>query len=162
MNTEVMNLYREKGVNPASGCVPMLLQFPVLLAFYSMLSQSIELRGADFGFWIHDLSAPDPYFVIPILMAATMFWQQKITPSTADPAQQRVMMIMPLMFTFMFLWAPSGLVIYWFVSNLWAIGQQYFTNWMIGPPVVQAARPPAERRLKNAGAGRTPDAEKHS
>jgi YidC/Oxa1 family membrane protein insertase len=162
MNTEVMNLYREKGVNPASGCVPMLLQFPVLLAFYSMLSQSIELRGADFGFWIHDLSAPDPYFVIPILMAATMFWQTKITPSTADPAQQRVMMIMPLMFTFMFLWAPSGLVIYWFVSNLWAIGQQYFTNWMIGPPVAQAARPPAERRVKNAGAGKTPDAEKRS
>ncbi|MBM3817705.1 MAG: membrane protein insertase YidC [Acidimicrobiia bacterium] len=162
MNTEVMNLYREKGVNPASGCVPMLLQFPVLLAFYSMLSQSIELRGADFGFWIHDLSAPDPYFVIPILMAATMFWQTKITPTTADPAQQRVMMIMPLMFTFMFLWAPSGLVIYWFVSNLWAIGQQYFTNWMIGPPVVQAVRPPAERRLKNAGAGRTPDAEKRT
>jgi YidC/Oxa1 family membrane protein insertase len=162
MNTEVMNLYREKGVNPASGCVPMLLQFPVLLAFYSMLSQSIELRGADFGFWIHDLSAPDPYFVVPILMAATMFWQTKITPTTADPAQQRVMMIMPLMFTFMFLWAPSGLVIYWFVSNLWAIGQQYFTNWMIGPPVVHAARPPAERRVKNAGAGRTPDAEKRS
>ena len=162
MNTEVMNLYREKGVNPASGCVPMLLQFPVLLAFYSMLSQSIELRGADFGFWIHDLSAPDPYFVIPILMAATMFWQTKITPTTADPAQQRVMMIMPLMFTFMFLWAPSGLVIYWFVSNLWAIGQQYFTNWMIGPPAIPAARPAAERRLKNAGAGRTPDAEKRS
>ena len=99
MNTEVMNLYREKGVNPASGCVPMLLQFPVLLAFYSMLSQSIELRGADFGWWIHDLSRPDPYYVIPILMAVTMFWQTKITPTTADPAQQRVMLIMPLMFT---------------------------------------------------------------
>jgi YidC/Oxa1 family membrane protein insertase len=162
MNTEVMNLYREKGVNPASACVPMLLQFPVLLAFYSMLSQSIELRGADFGFWIHDLSAPDPYFVVPILMAGTMFWQTKITPSAADPAQQKVMMIMPLMFTFMFLWAPSGLVIYWFVSNLWAIGQQYFTNWLIGPPVVAAARPPAERRVKNVGTGRTSDAEKKS
>ena len=75
MNTEIMNLYREKGVNPASGCVPMLLQFPVLLAFYSMLSQSIELRGADFGGWITDLSQPDPYYVIPVLMAITMFWQ---------------------------------------------------------------------------------------
>ena len=160
MNTEVMNLYREKGVNPASGCVPMLLQFPVLLAFYSMLSQSIELRGADFGLWIHDLSAPDPYFVVPILMAVTMFWQTKITPSAADPAQQKVMMLMPLMFTFMFLWAPSGLVIYWFVSNLWAIGQQYFTNWLIGPPVIQTVRPPAERRVKNVGTGRTPDADK--
>ena len=89
MNTEIMNLYREKGVNPASGCVPMLLQFPVLLAFYSMLSQSIELRGADFALWITDLSQPDPYYVIPVLMAVTMFWQTKITPSTADPAQQR-------------------------------------------------------------------------
>jgi YidC/Oxa1 family membrane protein insertase len=162
MNTEIMNLYREKGVNPASGCVPMLLQFPVLLAFYSMLSQSIELRGAEFGLWITDLSQPDPYYVIPVLMAITMFWQTKITPSTADPAQQRVMMIMPLMFTVFFLWAPSGLVIYWFVSNLWAIGQQYFTNWLIGPPTVATGRPPAERRLKNVGAGRTTDAEKRS
>jgi YidC/Oxa1 family membrane protein insertase len=162
MNTEVMNLYREKGVNPASGCVPMLLQFPVLLAFYSMLSQSIELRGANFGWWITDLSQPDPYYVVPVLMAVTMFWQAKITPTTADPAQQRIMLIMPLMFTVFFLWAPSGLVIYWFVSNLWAIGQQYFTNWLIGPAPVMAARPPAERRVKSVGAGRTTDAEKRS
>lgn len=162
MNTEVMNLYREKGVNPASGCVPMVLQFPVLLAFYSMLSQSIELRGADFGWWITDLSQPDPYYVIPVLMAVTMFWQTRITPSTADPAQQRIMMIMPLMFTVFFLWAPSGLVTYWFVSNLWAIGQQYFTNWLLGPVAVSTARPAAERRLKNVGAGRTTDADKRS
>ena len=162
MNAEIMSLYREKGVNPASGCVPMLLQFPVLLAFYSMLSQSIELRGAEFGWWIGDLSQPDPYYVIPVLMAVTMFWQTKITPSTADPAQQKIMMIMPLMFSVMFLKAPSGLVIYWFVSNLWAIGQQYFTNWWIGPATVSTGRPPAERRLKNAGAGRTTDAEKRS
>ena len=162
MNTEIMNLYREKGVNPASGCVPMLLQFPVLLAFYSMLSQSIELRGAPFALWIGDLSQPDPYYVIPVLMAVTMFWQTKITPTTADPAQQRIMMIMPLMFTVFFLWAPSGLVVYWFVSNLWAIGQQYFTNWLIGPAPVSVSRPPAERRTKAVGAGRTPDAEKRS
>ena len=160
MNTEIMALYKEKGVNPAGGCLPMLLQFPVLLAFYAMLSQAIELRGADFALWIRDLSQPDPYYVIPILMAGTMFWQTKITPTTADPAQQRVMMIMPLMFTVMFLWAPSGLVIYWFVSNLWAIGQQYFTNWMIGPPVVSVARPAAERQLKNVGSSRTGDASK--
>ena len=159
MNTEIMNLYREKGVNPASGCWPMLLQFPVLLAFYSMLSQSIELRDAVFGLWITDLSRPDPYFVIPILMAASMFWQMRLTP-VADPTQQRIMMIMPVMFSVMFLWVPSGLVLYWFVSNLWAIGQQYVTNWLIGPPPVQVARPPAERRLKNVGAGRTTEAEK--
>jgi YidC/Oxa1 family membrane protein insertase len=160
MNTEIMALYKDKGVNPAGGCLPMLLQFPVLLAFYSMLSQAIELRGAEFGWWIGDLSQPDPYYVIPVLMAGTMFWQTKITPSTADPAQQRIMMFMPLMFSVMFLWAPSGLVIYWFVSNLWAISQQYFTNWMIGPAPVSVARPAAERQLKNVGASRTGGASK--
>jgi YidC/Oxa1 family membrane protein insertase len=162
MNTEIMNLYREKGVNPASGCVPMLLTMPILFAFYSLLSQAIELRGAEFGLWIRDLSEHDPYYVTPVLMALTMFWQQRITPSTADPAQQKIMMMMPLMFGVMFLWVPSGLVLYWFVGNLWAIGQQYFTNWMIGPPVVSTARPPAERRMKNAGTGRTAAAERKS
>jgi YidC/Oxa1 family membrane protein insertase len=160
MNTEIMNLYREKGVNPASGCVPMLLQMPLLFAFYSMLSQAIELRGADFALWIHDLSQADPYFVVPILMAASMYWQQKITPTTADPAQQRIMMMMPLMFSVMFLWAPSGLVIYWFVSNVWAIGQQYFTNWWLGPAPMATVRPPAERRLKSAGAGKSAGAKR--
>jgi YidC/Oxa1 family membrane protein insertase len=162
MNTEIMNLYREKGVNPASGCVPMLLTMPILFAFYSLLSQSIELRGAEFALWIKDLSEHDPYYVTPVMMALTMFWQQRITPSTADPAQQKIMMMMPLMFGVMFLWVPSGLVLYWFVGNLWAIGQQYFTNWMIGPPVGSPARPPAERRVKSAGAGRTAAAERKS
>ena len=159
MNTEVMNLYREKGVNPASGCVPMLLTMPVLFAFYSLLSQAIELRGAPFGFWIQDLSRLDPYYVTPLLMGASMFWQQKITPSTMDPQQAKVMLFMPVIFTFMFLQFPSGLAIYYFTSNLWTIGQQYFTNWLIGPPQVQPGRSPAERRLKNAGGGRTADAE---
>jgi YidC/Oxa1 family membrane protein insertase len=140
MNTEIMNLYRERGVNPASGCVPMLLTMPVLLAFYSLLSMSIELRGAPFGAWIHDLSAPDPYFVIPLLMGITMFWQQKITPSAADPTQQKVMMIMPVMFTAMMAFSPSGVVLYWTVSQLWAIGQQYLTNQLIGPPAVATVR----------------------
>jgi YidC/Oxa1 family membrane protein insertase len=162
MNTEIMNLYREKGVNPASGCVPMLLTLPILFAFYGLLSQAIELRGAEFGLWIKDLSEHDPYYVTPVLMAMTMFWQQRITPSTADPAQQKIMMMMPLMFGVMFLWVPSGLVLYWFVGNLWAIGQQYFTNWMIGPPALATTRPPAERRMKSAGAGRTAAAERKS
>ncbi|MCC7125261.1 MAG: membrane protein insertase YidC [Acidobacteria bacterium] len=130
MNEEVMALYKTKGVNPASGCVPMLLTFPFLFAFYAMLSQAIELRGADFAGWINDLSRPDPLYITPLLMGATMFWQQKITPTSADPVQQRVMMIMPIMFTFMFLSYPSGLVIYWTMSNLWAIGQQYATMSM--------------------------------
>jgi YidC/Oxa1 family membrane protein insertase len=159
MNSEIMGLYREKGVNPASGCVPMLLTLPVLFAFYSLLSQAIELRGARFGLWITDLSERDPYYITPVLMALTMFWQQKITPSTADPAQQRIMMIMPLMFGVMFLAAPSGLVLYWFVGNLFAIGQQYFTNWWIGRPQPVAARATDERRIKSAGAGRTAGAE---
>jgi len=162
MNTEIMNLYREKGVNPASGCVPMLLTMPVLLAFYSMLSMSIELRDAPFTGWIRDLSAADPYFVLPVLMGISMFWQQRVTPSTADPTQQRIMLIMPVLFTVMMAFAPSGVVLYWFVSQLWAIGQQYFTNWLLGPPAVAAARPPAERRLKSVGGGRTAGGAKRS
>jgi YidC/Oxa1 family membrane protein insertase len=159
MQSEIMGLYKEKGVNPASGCVPMLLTLPILFAFYSLLSQSVELRGASFGWWIKDLSERDPLYITPVLMAVTMFWQQKMTPSTADPAQQRIMMMMPLMFGVMFLAAPSGLVLYWFVGNLFAIGQQYFTNWWIGPPTVATVRPPATRRIKSAGSGRTAEAE---
>jgi len=162
MNTEVMNLYREKGVNPASGCVPMLLMMPVLFAFYALLTQAIELRGASFGWWIKDLSQPDPFFVIPILVSLTMFWQQKMTPATGDPTQRQMMMLMPIVFGFIFLTTAAGTALYWFVSNVWAIAQQYFTNWLIGPPVVHTARPAAERRLKNAGTGRTAGAEKHS
>jgi len=162
MNTEVMNLYREKGVNPASGCIPMLLMMPVLFAFYQLLAQSIELRGAAFGWWIKDLSQPDPFFIIPILVSLTMFWQQKMTPVAGDPTQRQMMMLMPIVFGFIFLTTAAGTALYWFVSNVWAIAQQYFTNWLIGPPVVHTARPAAERRLKNAGTGRTAGAEKHS
>jgi YidC/Oxa1 family membrane protein insertase len=138
MNEEVMALYKAKGVNPASGCVPMLLTFPFLFAFYAMLSQAIEIRGADFVGWITDLSRPDPLYITPLLMGATMFWQQRIAPTSADPVQQRVMMIMPLMFTFMFLSYPSGLVIYWTISNLWAIGQQYLTTGLVPPAKIKS------------------------
>ena len=158
MNQELMALYKERGVNPASGCVPMLLTLPVLFAFYSMLSVAIELRGAPFAGQIHDLSAHDPWFIWPILMGVTMFIQQKMTPSTADPMQQRIMLIMPVMMTGMFLWAASGLVIYWTVSNTWGILQQMLTNRLIGPTVVRTVRPPAERRVKNVGGGRTDQA----
>lgn len=133
MNEEVMALYKSKGANPASGCVPMLLTLPVLFAFYSLLSQAIEIRGAPFALWITDLSLRDPWYITPLLMGGTMFWQQRLQPGTGDPVQQKVLMFMPVMFTAMFMTAPSGLVIYWFTSNLWAIGQQYFTNWLIGP-----------------------------
>jgi YidC/Oxa1 family membrane protein insertase len=155
MNVELMNLYRERGANPASGCVPMLLTLPVLFAFYSMLSVAIELRGAPFIGWIKDLSVYDPWFVTPILMGATQFVQQKMTPATGDAMQQRMMLFMPLIFMTMFIWAPSGLVLYWTMSNLWAIGQQVVTNKLIGPAPRHAVRPPAERRVKSAGAGKS-------
>ena len=140
MNTEVMELYKTKGVNPASGCVPMLLTMPFLFAFYAMLSVAIEIRGANFFAWITNLSAPDPLFITPVLMGAAQFWQTKMTPTTADPAQQKIMMFMPIMFTFMSLSFPSGLVIYWLVSTVWTIGQQYTTNYLIGAPARRIAK----------------------
>jgi YidC/Oxa1 family membrane protein insertase len=156
MRVELTNLYRERGVNPVSGCIPMVLTMPVLFAFYSMLSQAIEIRGAPFILWIKDLSANDPLYITPILMGITMVVQQKMTPATGtDPMQQRMMMMMPIMFSVMGLWFPSGLVIYWLVSNLLTIGQQYATNKLIGPTKVKSLRPAAERRLKQAGAGKT-------
>jgi len=140
MNAEVMALYKAKGVNPASGCVPMLLTFPFLFAFYAMLSQSIEIRGAYFMAWLTNLSAPDPYYVTPLAMGAVQFWQTRLTPSTADPAQQKIMMFMPLMFMAMSFGFPSGLVLYWLVSTLFTIGQQYFTNYLIGAPAKPAVK----------------------
>jgi YidC/Oxa1 family membrane protein insertase len=156
MNQELMALYKERGVNPASGCVPMLIPFPVLIAFYSLLTVATELRGQPFMLWIRDLSAPDPYYVTPILMGASQLWQQWIAPAAGvDPIQRKMMMIMPVVFTFLFLGYPAGVALYWFASNLWAIGQQYGTNYLIGPPNIRTVRPPAERRLKRAGASKT-------
>ena len=156
MNQELMALYRERGVNPASGCVPMLLTMPVFFAFYAMLTVAIELRGAPFFGWIHDLSRPDPLYIIPILMGLTQIWQMRITPQTGtDPAQQKMMMVMPVVFMFFFLWTSAGALLYWLVSNVWGIGQQYLTNYLIGPPTVRAVRPPAERRMKQVGSGKT-------
>jgi len=160
MNVELMNLYRERGVNPASGCVPMLLTLPVLFAFYSMLSVAIELRGAPFVGWIKDLSVHDPLYITPIVMGITQFVQTKMTPTTADPMQQRMMLFMPLIMMTMFVWAPSGLVLYWTVSNIWAIGQQAFTNRLIGRSQKRTARPPAERRVKSVGGGKSEGAAK--
>jgi len=152
MNQELMELYKQRGVNPAGGCVPMLLTMPILFAFYSMLAYSIELRGAPFGLWIKDLSVYDPYFVTPILTGITMLVQQRMTPQTAtDPVQQKMFMFMPVIFTVMFLWAPSGLNIYWLVNNVLAIAQQYFTNKIIGP--ARIPRPAADRRLTKKGDG---------
>ena len=155
MNQEMMALYKQKGVNPASGCVPMLLTLPVLFAFYAMLSVAIELRGAPFLGWIHDLAAADPLYITPVLMGATMFWQQKLMPTTADPVQQKVFLLMPLIFTVMFLAAPAGLVIYWLMSNLMAIGQQYLTNRMIGPPPGAKPKPAVVKGRPGPAGART-------
>lgn len=135
MSEEMMDLYKREGINPmssVSGCLPLLLQLPVLWAMLSVLTVVIELRGAHFFGWLADLSAPDPIYVTPVLMGLTMFGQQLMSMAkTDDPqqrTQQRIMLFMPLMFTYFFLWAPSGLVIYWLVNSVLGIGQQVFVN----------------------------------
>jgi YidC/Oxa1 family membrane protein insertase len=132
MNEELMKLYKDEDINPLgsmSGCLPLLLQLPILYAFYAILSISIELRRAPFMLWIRDLSQKDPYFVTPIIMGATQLVQQAMTSaSIPDPAQRRMMYLMPVMFTYIFLSFPSGLVLYWLVNNLLGIGQQYLIN----------------------------------
>jgi YidC/Oxa1 family membrane protein insertase len=125
-----------------------------------MLSVAIELRGAPFIGWIRDLSSYDPFYITPVLMGLTQFVQTRMQPVSADPMQQKMMMFMPLVMMSFFLWAPSGLVLYWTTSNLWAIGQQALTNKLIGPAKPRTVRPPAERRVKNVGGGRTDQAVK--
>lgn len=124
MNTEMMELYRSKGVNPMGGCLPLLLQMPIFVALYNTLRGVYELRGAPFVLWIRDLSVKDPYYVLPILMGAIMFLQQKLSPPAGDPQQAKIFQFMPLIFTFMFLSFPSGLVLYWLVSSLLSFGVQ--------------------------------------
>ncbi|MEO8216808.1 MAG: membrane protein insertase YidC [Acidobacteriota bacterium] len=128
MNAEMMKLYQQEGVNPMSGCLPIVLQLPILWGFYSLLSHAIELRNAGFMLWITDLSAKDPYYITPILMTITMFIQQVMTPTTADPAQKRIFMVMPLIFGWIFKEFPSGLVLYWLVQNILTIAQQMIMN----------------------------------
>jgi YidC/Oxa1 family membrane protein insertase len=149
LNKEIMELYRRNGVNPLGGCLPMVLQFPVFIGLYNALSTPIELRHAPF-MWIKDLSRPDwesltfivpgwwPAFlpagipVLTILMGASMFLQQWMTPSAGDPNQRKMMMLMPLMFTFMFVSFPAGLTVYWLINNILSIGQQYWINRSVG------------------------------
>lgn len=137
LNQEIMALYREHKVNPAGGCLPILVQIPVFFALYRALLGAIELRHAPFVFWLTDLSAKDPYYITPILMGATMFLQQKMTPTTGDPRQARIMMFMPLVFTVLFVNLPSGLVLYWTVNNILTIGHQYFLNEGSKEPVAE-------------------------
>lgn len=131
MNRAVMEMYREYKVNPLGGCLPMLVQIPVFFALYKALMFSIELRHAPFMLWITDLSDKDPYYITPILMGATMFIQQKMTPSTMDEMQQKIMLALPVVFTFMFLTFPAGLVLYWLVNNVLTIAQQMYINKLV-------------------------------
>jgi YidC/Oxa1 family membrane protein insertase len=128
MNQEVMQLYKQEGVNPMGGCLPMLVQLPILWALYSLFAYAIELRQAPFVWWIKDLAAKDPTYITPILMTATMVLQQRLAPQTGDPTQRRMFMLMPFIFGFMFISFPSGLVLYWLVNNLFTIGQQLLTE----------------------------------
>lgn len=122
----MMDLYKKEGANPLGGCLPLLLQMPVFLALYWTLMESVELRQAPFIFWIHDLSAMDPYFVLPILMGISMYLTQMLQPEPPDPVQAKVFKMMPIIFTFFFLWFPSGLVLYWLVNNILSILQQSY------------------------------------
>jgi YidC/Oxa1 family membrane protein insertase len=147
-----MALYQAEGYNPMSGCLPMVLQLPILVAFYNVLSKTIELRHAPFVFWIKDLSAIDKSYVLVILMIVSMYLQQAMTPSTLDPAQKKIFMFMPVFMGFLFKDMPAGLVLYWFFSNLLTIVQQLIMNRMVKEddpaPPAKAARLKAARSVE--------------
>jgi len=129
LGQEMMKLYRKEKLNPMGGCLPILIQMPVFIALYWVLKESVELRQSPFIFWIEDLSIKDPFFVLPLLMGASMFLQMQMQQQpTMDPTQARIMKLMPVMFTFMFLWFPAGLTLYWFVNNVTTIVQQWIVN----------------------------------
>ena len=128
LSQETMALYKTHKVNPMSGCLPMIIQIPVFFGLYKALLYAIELRHSPFFWWIQDLSDKDPYYITPIIMGGTMWIQQKMTPMSGDAMQQKVMLFMPIIFTFLFLNFPAGLVIYWLLNNVISIGQQYYIN----------------------------------
>jgi len=131
MNTEMMELYKKEKVNPLGGCLPILVQIPVFIALYWVLLGSVEMRQASWLGWITDLSAKDPYYILPLIMGVTMFIQTKLNPTPPDPIQAKIMLFMPIVFTGMFLMFPSGLVLYWTVNNILSIAQQWQINRMI-------------------------------
>ena len=128
MSQEMMGIYKEEKVNPMAGCLPILMQMPIFLALYWVLVESVELRHAPWVLWIHDLSAMDPWFILPLLMGASMFFQQQLNPQPADPMQAKVMKFLPIIFTAFMLFFPAGLVLYWTVNNLFSMTQQYIVN----------------------------------
>ncbi len=149
MNREIMALYQKHGVNPLGGCLPLLIQMPFLYAFYSMLAYSVELRGAPFMLWVQDLSKPDPYYVTPIAMGFTMVVQQHFSPTTGDPSTRRVMMLMPIMFTFIFLSVSSGLALYFLFSNLFGMALQWaIQKWSAEEEEKPSSKPKRNPRKK--------------
>jgi len=153
MNAEVMKLYKDHGVSPLGGCLPMLLQMPVLFGFYAAISVSIDIRQAPFILWINDLSKMDPYYILPLLMGASMYVQQRMSPGTGDPMQQKIFRLMPVMFTFFFLSFPSGLVIYWLVNTLLGIAQQAYVNHQLDAPDAKATPSPVKKKKGQSGGG---------
>ena len=125
LNQAMMQLYKDEKINPLGGCLPMLVQIPFFIALYWVLLESVEIRQAPFIFWITDLSSLDPFYVLPLLMGVTMWFQQRLNPAPLDPMQAKVMKILPFVFTGFFAFFPSGLVLYWLVNNLLSIAQQY-------------------------------------
>jgi len=126
LNQAMMELYKTEKVNPMAGCLPIVVQIPVFISLYWVLLASVEMRDAPWVGWIQDLATPDPYYVLPIIMAATMFLQTRLNPTPPDPVQAKVMMFMPLIFSAMFFFFPAGLVLYWLVNNIFSIAQQWF------------------------------------
>jgi len=129
MNAKMMEMYKKEGANPMGGCLPMILQIPIFFAIYRVLLNSVELQGAEWMLWIHDLSLQDPIYVLPLLMGASMWYQQKLTPNTmTDPMQQKIFQFLPVVMTLFFLTFPAGLVLYWLTNNVFTIGQQFVIN----------------------------------
>ena len=132
LNQAMMEMYRKEKINPLGGCLPVLIQIPVFISLYWVLLSSVEMRGAPWILWIHDLSVPDPYYILPVIMAASMFVQTKLNPTPPDPVQAKIMMYLPIVFSVMFFFFPAGLVLYWVVNNLLSIAQQWQINQMFG------------------------------
>jgi len=132
MQQEMMRIYKEEKVNPLGSCLPILLQIPFFIALYWVLLSSVEMRHAPWLGWITDLSSPDPWFVMPVLLTLSSLLQVWLQPTPPDPMQAKLMWIMPLMFSFMFFFFPAGLVLYWLVNNLLSIGQQWMINKQLG------------------------------
>jgi YidC/Oxa1 family membrane protein insertase len=133
MNQATMELYKTEKINPLGGCLPILVQMPVFLALYYVLQASVEMRGAPWVGWIHDLTAPDPWYILPVVYAISMFITQKLNPAPADPVQAKMMLFMPLAFSVMFFFFPSGLVLYWVTNNIISIGQQWVITKKLNP-----------------------------